>query len=168
MEILKGLFESLLSWFKSPAPPPVVTKPYSAEILRIHNLHRDGRLPLVLHPLLTRAAQKHADWMARKEAMSHRGEGFSSAGQRIKESGYHWSTYGENVAYGKVSPQEVMRVWLKSRGHRRNITNSAYQEIGVGYAVSAKGLMYWCVTFGSRGFGRSLWNEAECLSRFEE
>jgi uncharacterized protein YkwD len=46
--------------------------------------------------------------------------------------------YGENVAYGQSTPQAVMNAWMTSPGHRRNILNSRYTEIGVGYVYNGR------------------------------
>lgn len=157
------LLSMLFSWW---SPQTYVISPsYVVELLRLHNENRDS--PLVIDVRLMSAAQKHADWMASRSSMSHRGEGFSSPGMRIKQAGYDWSAYGENVAYGQTSPASVMRVWLGSRGHRRNIKSTAYRHIGIGYSTSSKGVLYWCVTFGARGFGRHQWAEAEASPSFE-
>ena len=44
---------------------------------------------------------------------------------------------GENVAVGQSSPQEVMKDWMNSPGHRQNILNPQYKELGVGYCYRA-------------------------------
>ena len=159
-------------------PTPVVVQPSDptqdtprlspvvAEVLKIHNDNRQS--PLTINPLLTLAAQRHAAWMAEKSRMSHRGDGGSKAGERIKSAGYDWTTYGENVAYGQETPAEVMGVWLRSPGHRRNIKSGAFNEIGIGVATSANGDLYWCVTFGATTFGADdEWDESEAEPEFE-
>ena len=55
--------------------------------------------------------------------------------------------YGENVAYGQKNPSEVMRAWMNSPGHRANILNAKYSEIGVGAVVSSNGAVYWTQAF---------------------
>ena len=150
----------------TPAPivpsvvPTVVVQPSDAiadQLLSIHNENRSN--PLAINSQLMKAAQDHADWMAINHRMSHTGDRRSSPGQRIKSAGYDWSTYGENVAYGQSTPAEVMRVWLHSPGHRRNIKSESYDEIGIGYATASNGRIYWCVDFGRRGFGGDGWDE---------
>jgi len=140
--------------------PPVVVSPPALTVqevlVAIHNDHR--RTPLELDDQLTDAAQGHADWMAERRKMSHRGEDGSNPGQRIADAGYSWSTYGENVAYGQDSPKSVMRSWMNSRGHRRNITSSSYADIGIGVATSRNGQIYWCVTFGSKAYNGEKWS----------
>jgi uncharacterized protein YkwD len=51
---------------------------------------------------------------------------------------YHSSGLGvgENVAWNQKSPEAVMHAWMNSPGHRRNILNPSYSEIGVGAVVS--------------------------------
>ncbi len=136
-----------------------------AEILAIHNANRSE--PLELNEQLNIAAQKHAMWMAKNQRMSHTGEGRSKPGSRITEAGYSWSTYGENVAYGQDTPAEVMRVWLNSLGHRRNIKSNAFSEIGIGRAISDRDQIYWCVTFGSTAFSGDEWDESWASPNFD-
>ena len=44
---------------------------------------------------------------------------------------------GENIAAGYASPEAVMSGWMNSSGHRANILNCNFTEIGVGYAYAA-------------------------------
>lgn len=55
--------------------------------------------------------------------------------------------YAENVAYGQTTPQEVVRTWMNSPGHRRNILASNRSEIGVGLAYGGGGRPYWTQVF---------------------
>ncbi len=43
-------------------------------------------------------------------------------------------TYGENIAAGHASAAEVVEQWMNSDGHRQNILNPRFRELGVGYA----------------------------------
>ena len=61
-----------------------------------------------------------------------------------------WSAprnFGENIAYGQRSPEEVMRVWMNSSGHRANILNGSFNAIGVGHYQDSAGTDYWCQLF---------------------
>jgi len=169
---MQKFFEMLLALLSPVRKPAEPEKPSVHSVLQkmvsLHNSNREPTSPLSLNSALCLAAQNHADWMARKQTMSHRGQEFSSPGLRIRQAGYEWKTYGENVAYGQTTPDEVMRVWLNSRGHRRNIKNSAFREIGIGYSVAVNGHIYWCVDFGSRGFSSvNQWDARECCPEFE-
>ena len=60
-----------------------------------------------------------------------------------------YSSRGENIAAGQRSPEEVMNSWMNSAGHKANILNSSYSNIGVGLAVTDSGYgYYWVQVFG--------------------
>lgn len=102
--------------------------------------------PLKLNPLLSRAAQKHTEDMARQQKMDHL-LGDKTPADRARAAGYQFSYLGENIAWG-MAPADVVSVWLKSKGHRANILNANYTEIGIGVAKDADGLHYFTQKFG--------------------
>jgi uncharacterized protein YkwD len=122
--------------------------------LRLHNRARESRgiRPLCVHPALTRAARSHSADMIRKDRLWH-----GNVGRRLKRFGYHWRTYGENIALGsgsRGSPKSIFRNWMKSRGHRSNILNRRFREIGIGVDTGTfkgtKGVTMYTVDFGTR------------------
>ncbi|GGU86201.1 hypothetical protein GCM10010260_19040 [Streptomyces filipinensis] len=119
-----------------------------ARIVQLVNAERAkaGCQALTLNPALTKAAQAHSADMAAHQNMSHTGSDGSSPGDRITGAGYNWSAYGENVAYGYATADEVMAGWMSSPGHRANILNCSFQEIGVGLAQPGS---YWTQDFGT-------------------
>ncbi|GAA3128710.1 hypothetical protein GCM10010521_13800 [Streptomyces rameus] len=130
-------------------PKPTATASgVTAEILRLVNAERGqaGCQPLVLNSTLSKAAQAHSADMAAHQNMSHTGSDGSSPGDRITRAGYTWSSYGENVAYGYSTAQQVMDGWMSSPGHRANILNCGFKEIGVGLAQPGS---YWTQDFGT-------------------
>jgi uncharacterized protein YkwD len=130
-------------------PEPTATAAgVTAEILRLVNAERNqaGCRPLVLNSTLSKAAQAHSADMAAHQNMSHTGSDGSSPGDRITRAGYTWSSYGENVAYGYSTAQQVMDGWMSSPGHRANILNCGFKEIGVGLAQPGS---YWTQDFGT-------------------
>ncbi|SHK31673.1 Cysteine-rich secretory protein family protein [Selenomonas ruminantium] len=58
-------------------------------------------------------------------------------------------TVGENIAAGAATPEDVVEMWMNSPGHRANILNSDYEELGVGYVYAADSeyLHYWVQLF---------------------
>ena len=54
---------------------------------------------------------------------------------------------GENIAWGQRSPEEVMNGWMNSSGHRANILNPNFKNIGVAYYVGSNGRTYWTQLF---------------------
>ncbi|WP_030411829.1 CAP domain-containing protein [Streptomyces sp. NRRL S-1448] len=122
----------------------------AASILKLVNSERSkaGCSPLKLNAKLTKAAQDHSKDMAAHGNMSHTGSDGSDPGQRITRAGYNWSAYGENVAYGYSSPASVMKGWMNSPGHKRNILDCSFKELGVGLAQPGD---YWTQDFGTAG-----------------
>ncbi|MGZ0205247.1 CAP domain-containing protein, partial [Streptomyces sp. RM1] len=120
----------------------------TARIVQLVNSERAqaGCQPLTLNPQLTEAAQQHSADMAAHQNMSHTGSDGSDPGTRITRAGYSWSAYGENVAYGYATADEVMAGWMNSPGHRANILNCGFREIGVGLAQPGS---YWTQDFGT-------------------
>ncbi|MFJ3950687.1 CAP domain-containing protein [Streptomyces sp. Je 1-4] len=105
-----------------------------------------GCSPLTVNAKLTKAAQDHSKDMADHRNMSHTGSDGSSPEDRITRAGYDWSSYGENVAYGYSTPESVMEGWMTSPGHKRNILDCSFKEIGVGHAQPDD---YWTQDFGT-------------------
>jgi uncharacterized protein YkwD len=103
------------------------------------------RLPnLCYNSKLNKAAQLHSKDMARRKRMSHTGGDGSSPGDRITEQGYQWRTYAENVAAGQTSVSQVMRAWMNSPGHRRNILKSGISHFGTAVVNG-----YWTQKFAA-------------------
>lgn len=72
------------------------------------------------------------------------GSSFSTA---LTEQGVSFRGAGENIAWGQRSPEEVMKGWMNSPGHKANILNKNYTKIGVGYYQNEKGVNYWTQLF---------------------
>ncbi|WP_217140773.1 CAP domain-containing protein [Streptomyces sp. AC627_RSS907] len=137
----------------APVPPstPTATTPASGDVARVVELvnaerGKAGCSPVTVNSALTKAAQAHSEDMAASRTMSHSGSDGSSPADRITSAGYAWSTYGENVAYGYATPEKVMAGWMSSPGHRENILNCGFKEIGVGLAQPGS---YWTQDFGA-------------------
>ena len=104
---------------------------------------RAGAAPLSLDSRLMRAAQLHSEYQASIGTMTHEGNG--GMGARVTAQGYRWSAVAENVARGQASVQQVMNDWMNSPGHRRNLLNPRYTQMGWGRA----GANYWTQVFAS-------------------
>ncbi len=57
-----------------------------------------------------------------------------------------YTTAGENIAMGHRTPEAVMRGWIKSDGHRKNLLNDSFDTIGVG-CYEEGGIIYWAQMF---------------------
>lgn len=64
----------------------------------------------------------------------------------LSQYGVTYRTAGENVAYGQKTAKEVMNAWMNSPGHRANILNSNYKELGIG-VYEKNGTYYWSQLF---------------------
>jgi uncharacterized protein YkwD len=99
---------------------------------------------LKLNKKLSQAARRHARDMARRNYFSHDTLGGGSFVDRIRKAGYlrgasSWMV-GENLAWGSHGhsrPSSIMRMWMNSPGHRANILNASFREIGIGVAYDA-------------------------------
>lgn len=134
----------------APSTPsaPAPADDAAARVVELVNSERAkaGCAPLKANEKLTEAARAHSQDMADHRNMSHTGSDGSGPGERIERAGYEWRTYGENVAYGYRTPESVMDGWMSSPGHKRNILNCSFEEIGVGLAQPGD---YWTQTFGT-------------------
>lgn len=130
--------------------PPILSETEQA-VLDIVNTERGnaGCDPLTANKLLATAARNHSQDMVDNRFFSHTGSDNSSAGQRITRVGYAYSWWGENIAAGQSTPASVMNSWMNSDGHRENILNCAFTEIGIGYAYGSSTMYghYWTQVF---------------------
>jgi uncharacterized protein YkwD len=101
--------------------------------------------PVRSNSLLRTAAQRHSEDMVARDYFDHSSPDGKDPGDRVTATGYKWSTYGENIAAGQSTPAAVMDAWMKSPGHRANILNCAFKEVGIGLAD-----LHWTQVFGAR------------------
>ncbi|MGK3089804.1 sigma-70 family RNA polymerase sigma factor [Streptomyces sp. WAC01490] len=134
-----------------PAPAPAPPASEGGQVLQIVNTERakEGCGPVTSNDLLATAAQRHSADMASRDYFSHTSPDGTDPGDRITAAGYRWSTYGENIAKGQRTPADVMRAWMDSPGHRANILNCSFKEMGIGKVDSGGGPV-WTQKFGAR------------------
>lgn len=133
----------------APSPARATGGTEQAQIVALVNAERTkaGCRALTVDDKLTTAAQRHSEDQAAHRKMSHTGSDGSDAGDRLARVGYSWRAYGENVAWNQPTPAAVMDAWMNSSGHRANILNCTFTEIGVGVARSDG--PYWTQVFGT-------------------
>lgn len=135
-------------------PGQVITMPdvdasvsaFENEVIRLVNEIRgeNGLKPLAANWELSRVARFKSQDMNDNRYFSHNSPTYGSPFQMIKAFGLSFRTAGENIAYGQRSPKAVVNAWMNSSGHRANILNGAYSEIGVGYVADGN---YWTQMF---------------------
>jgi uncharacterized protein YkwD len=91
---------------------------------------------------LDRAADAHSRDMVRRSYFDHVSPGGGTMQDRIKATGWFSGArsyaFAENIAWGSGelgSPKSIVKSWMNSAGHRHNILNGRYTELGVGVAL---------------------------------
>lgn len=118
-----------------------------AQVLSLVNEERAkaGLPALSLNTSLSAAASIRAAEI--QTSFSHTRPGGKDFSTVLKESGISYRAAGENIAYGQTSAQKVMTDWMNSAGHRANILNTSYTEIGIAHVKNASGTDYWVQLF---------------------
>jgi len=119
------------------------------EVIKLVNAERakNGLGALKANWQLSRVARYKSQDMVNKGYFSHTSPTYGSPFNMMESFGLKFSAAGENIAYGPRTPQEVMNAWMNSPGHRSNILNPSYTEIGVGLAKTKNGVSYWTQMF---------------------
>lgn len=126
------------------------------DVLNLTNQFRanNGLTVLTLDFKLAKSAQQYSQDMALSDFFGHTGKDRSTAQSRALSAGYESGVVGENIAAGYATPKEVVDGWINSSGHRANLLNPSYNEIGIGYyylqndAGSVNYNSYWTQSFG--------------------
>jgi len=152
------LYTFLLAWresefFTRQTAPLADLEQVRAEMLATVNARREavGAPPLVLDPRLNAAAQKHAEDMLTRSYYDHRSPEGLQPRDRVAGAGYRPFAVAENIARGHTTVEEAMDAWMQSRGHRGNLLNPSFTEVGVGCAVgtnAAGSTVLWVQDFG--------------------
>ncbi|ABU56301.1 CAP domain-containing protein [Roseiflexus castenholzii] len=108
-----------------------------------------GCAPLTVSQQLTAAAAAHSQDMATTNFFSHTGSDGSSPWDRIRRTGYTYSSAAENIAAGYRTAEQVVQAWYNSAGHRQNMLNCNLREIGVAYADGGSYGRYWTQVFAT-------------------
>ncbi len=121
--------------------------PVTEQIFQLVNKHRQkaGLKPLQQNDILAKVAEGHSRNMASGSVpFSHDGfeERVAKIGKQIKNT----TNSAENVAYSSGDAASVVEMWLKSKGHRKNIEGN-YTISGIGTAKAADGTMYYTQIF---------------------
>ena len=127
---------------------------YANEVLRLVNIERTnvGVAPLVLDEALCNAANMRAIEMECTGVFGHKRSNDHSCFEVYDICNVEWqSACGENIAAGQATPEDVMKSWLSSAGHKANILSPEYTKMGLGYSNSGCGAgeysYYWAQEF---------------------
>lgn len=143
------------------ADAPVINEAYEARVVELVNEVRaaNGNLPPLRRiPALSKAARYHATDLGTDNYFSH--DSYDRNGGALQKvcgafermrKWYSYNAAGENIAAGYGTPEDVMAGWMNSSGHRQNILDPDFREIGVGYYQgSGEYGVYWVQNLGAR------------------
>jgi len=122
---------------------------FEQEVIRLVNEKRaeNGLKPLKHNWELSRVARYKSQDMKDNRYFSHTSPTYGSPYEMMRNFGISFRRAGENIARGQKTPQAVVNAWMNSSGHRANILNASYTEIGVGYVKDGN---YWTQMFINR------------------
>ncbi len=130
---------------------------FAARVVELTNRERQkaGLEPLAMSRQLSQAAQAYVEVLAATGCFAHTCGPVPEMAQRGEQAGYTaWTALGENLAAGYPTPEAVVAGWMSSEGHRANILNPQFTEIGVGTASSRDRFgRYWTQELGARAGG---------------
>nr|WP_292774060.1 CAP domain-containing protein [Mesorhizobium sp.] len=112
------------------------------------SIRRDqGLPPLKPDARLERAAAQQAGYMASAAKMEHSTGWRKDFATRMRENGVEGAA-AENVAYGRMEPERLFRMWMDSAGHRRNMLDPRFGRYGLASATDDQGQKYWALILG--------------------
>lgn len=122
---------------------------YEQQVVNLVNQERAaaGLPALKVNTELAAMAEKKAEDLRDNHYFDHTSPVYGSPFDMMRQFGISYTAAGENIAKGQRTPAEVMNGWMNSPGHRANILNSSFTEIGVGYVTDSSGTGYWVQEF---------------------
>ncbi|MGF2616717.1 sporulation protein [Rossellomorea vietnamensis] len=93
---------------------------------------------------LSNVAREKSNDMQTKNYFSHTSPTYGSPFDMMNSFGIDYRAAGENIAMGQKTPEEVVKAWMNSEGHRKNIMSSNFTHIGVGHDADGN---YWTQMF---------------------
>lgn len=139
---------------------PIIEQLSDLETVRLQllarvNKERERRNmgPLRSSRTLNTAAQAYADRMMREGFYGHISPRGETVLERVRAGGYKPALTGENLASGQQTAEQAMDNWMASRGHRGNILERGFRDIGVGVSVlesDGELKILWVQFFGRR------------------
>jgi uncharacterized YkwD family protein len=147
--IISLLALSNFSAFAIEGTTPPLNPSYEQTVVQLINVERQkyGLPALYYDSTISDVARTKSADMAVNNYFSHYSPTYGMASDMLLSFGITWTAWGENIASGQDTPEEVVKSWMNSEGHRANILSSNFGKIGVGYVTSANGTPYWTQMF---------------------
>ena len=119
---------------------------YENKVLELVNAERvkQGLKPLEMDESVRNVARLKSQDMQKNNYFSHTSPTYGTPFEMLKKYGISYKSAGENIAQGYQTPEQVVKGWMNSSGHRANILNASYTHIGIGYEANGN---YWTQMF---------------------
>ncbi|WP_418909793.1 CAP domain-containing protein [Bacillus pinisoli] len=131
------------------AAPTTAVSNFESKVIELTNAERrkNGLKDLTADTKLSDVAREKSNDMQKNNYFSHTSPTYGSPFDMMRDFGVTYNTAGENIAQGQRSPEEVVKAWMNSEGHRKNILSDKFTHIGVGYNESGH---HWTQMFVGR------------------
>jgi uncharacterized YkwD family protein len=125
------------------------TQAWEQQVVKLVNAERikAGLNPLKSDWELARVARYKSMDMRDRNYFAHQSPTYGSPFDMIQSFAIDYRYAGENIAAGQRSPEEVVKSWMNSSGHRANILNRNFTKIGVGFIQGGTYQTYWTQLF---------------------
>ncbi|MGO1369855.1 MAG: CAP domain-containing protein [Senegalia sp. (in: firmicutes)] len=132
-----------------PQAPVSSSREYETEVIRLVNIERqkNGLSNLTESSNLSKVARYKSQDMINKNYFSHESPTYGSPFNMMKKFGISYRAAGENIAAGQRTPKDVVNAWMNSEGHRANILNSKFNQIGIGFIKDSNNYCFWTQMF---------------------
>jgi uncharacterized protein YkwD len=130
---------------------PAEAEQYATRVFELVNEERasQGLAPLTTNSVLADMAGSYACEMVEGGFFDHNSPiTGSTLGSRALQAGYYFKKVGENLAGGQTSPEQAMSEWMASPGHKENILNEDFVEMGTVVRTGGHYGWYWVQEFG--------------------
>ncbi len=129
-------FAFLVNFFEIDSFKDILASISPDTLVRITNVRRfqEGVEMLDINPLLEEAAKLKAEDMGKREYFAHTSPDGKTPWYWFEKVGYDYRYAGENLAVNFTDPFKLDEAWMSSPGHRSNIINENFDEIGIGTA----------------------------------
>lgn len=111
---------------------------------------KHGLKPLRMNWELQRVARIKSEDMRNRNYFAHTSPTYGEPFDMIRNFGIWYNAAGENIAAGQQTPEAVVNAWMNSPGHKANILNGNFTEIGCGTALGGRYGVYWTQMFIKR------------------
>lgn len=122
---------------------------FEKRVIELCNIERKNRgiEPLIEDEQLMNIARIKSQNMIDENYFGHVSPTYGDSFNMMLNFGVKFIFAAENIAEGRISPEEVVDLWMKSDIHRANIINKKFTNVGVGTAVDKNGIIIWTQEF---------------------